>query len=308
MYKIEREVRRIIHKLPVVGKHVDFPGPAGSHGRDLKGVGGGSNAFWEAQVQALSGLRSCTQQQHLAVVNCAADISEVKSTVASQKEWLIRLDEQIGSVLARLEFVRQESLVEIQRLASRNVSGTNSIEDPQCEVVNNDLLRQMRKANEVKINLGCGHKPQSGYLNVDSRKLPGVDVVAAVGSLPFEPEEISEIYSAHLLEHFTPNTLEKQLLPYWMSLLAPGARFRAVVPDASSMIRAYSDGKMSFEDLRLVTYGGQEYQGNFHYTMFNCSTLAEVLEAAGFVDVEVIAEGRRNGLCLELEISARKPS
>ena len=37
---------------------------------------------------------------------------------------------------------------------------------------------------------------------------------------------MSEIYSAHLLEHFPEEELSRELLPYWYSLLRPGAGSR----------------------------------------------------------------------------------
>jgi hypothetical protein len=57
-----------------------------------------------------------------------------------------------------------------------------------------------------------------------------------------------------------------------------------------------------------VLYGGQEYEGDFHFDLFTTDTLRASLEAAGLVEVEVEAEGRVNGLCLEFQIVARKPT
>ena len=45
------------------------------------------------------------------------------------------------------------------------------------------------------------------------RDLPGVDVVAKAGDLPFEPGSVDEIYSAHLLEHFPQEAMRRRLLP-----------------------------------------------------------------------------------------------
>lgn len=158
-----------------------------------------------------------------------------------------------------------------------------------------------------RLNLGCGHVALNGYVNVDVRELPGVDVVAPVDSLPFGPDGVAEIFSAHVLEHFPQVALERQLLPYWFGLLAPGGTFRAVVPDVDAMFDQYRAGEISFDNLREVVYGGQEYDGDFHHTAFTPASLAALLEAAGFVDTEVIARGRVNGACLEFEIEARRP-
>jgi hypothetical protein len=89
--------------------------------------------------------------------------------------------------------------------------------------------------------------------------------------------------------------------------LRPGGTLRAVVPDATSMMEAWSAGAISFDDLREVTFGGQDYEGDFHLTMFSVDSLTGLLQRAGLGEVEVVATGRVNGMCLEMEVVARKP-
>ncbi|MGD9798047.1 MAG: hypothetical protein AB7V15_08080, partial [Acidimicrobiia bacterium] len=146
-----------------------------------------------------------------------------------------------------------------------------------------------------------------GFVNVDMRELPGIDVVAGIDDLPFEAGSLAEIFSSHTLEHFPELQLRRTLLPYWVSLLEPGGTFRAVVPDLEAMANAYSEGTISFDVLRAVTFGGQEYDGDFHYTGFTPASLSALLTDAGLEAPEVIARGRPNGDCLELEVSASKP-
>jgi predicted SAM-dependent methyltransferase len=159
----------------------------------------------------------------------------------------------------------------------------------------------------TRLNLGCGHLPLEGYVNVDMRKLPGVDVVAPLDAMPFESQSVDEIFSAHVLEHFPQAALERQLLPYWYSLLTPGGVFRSVVPDVDAMIDQYRDGSISFENLREVVYGGQEYEGDFHHTAFTPESLSALLVKAGFDEPHLVARGRENGACLEFELTARRP-
>ena len=51
-----------------------------------------------------------------------------------------------------------------------------------------------------------------------------------------EPGTLRELRSSHLLEHFPQEELRRRLLPYWFSLLAPGGRFTAIVPDGEAMV------------------------------------------------------------------------
>jgi predicted SAM-dependent methyltransferase len=175
------------------------------------------------------------------------------------------------------------------------------------KVISADKLAAAR-TNALRINLGCGHVPLDGYLNIDRRELPGVDIVAEAGNLPFGPGEIDEIVSAHLLEHFPQEQLKRELLPYWKSLLKPGGLFRAVVPDAEAMIREYSAGRYPYDHLRQVFYGAQDYDGDFHHNMFIPSHMSVLLVEAGFVDEKIVEAGRRNDICFEFEIAATKPA
>jgi predicted SAM-dependent methyltransferase len=157
------------------------------------------------------------------------------------------------------------------------------------------------------LNLGSGHIALDGYINVDRRELPGVDVVAEADELPFKHGEVDEIFSAHMLEHFPQEQIRRDLLPYWFNLLKDGGIFRAIVPDSDGMIKAYVSGEYPYERIREVTFGSQDYDGDFHYNMFSADSLSALLKEAGFSDVEILAANRENGGCKEFEIIARRP-
>jgi hypothetical protein len=119
---------------------------------------------------------------------------------------------------------------------------------------------------------------------------------------------VAVIHSAHLLEHFPLEETRRRLLPYWFHLLQPGGTFTVIVPDGETMLAEHAAGRLSFEELRLVVFGDQEYDGDFHFNMFSKTSLSNLLGDAGFTDVCVVEEGRRNGVCYEMEFSARRPS
>jgi hypothetical protein len=73
------------------------------------------------------------------------------------------------------------------------------------------------------------------------------------------------------------------------------------------MLTEYAAGRFSFEDLRLVTFGGQEYDGDFHFTMFSQQSLIDTLRDAGLSEVRVVTAGRRNGVCYEMEVEGCVP-
>jgi predicted SAM-dependent methyltransferase len=166
--------------------------------------------------------------------------------------------------------------------------------------------RLARIGDQVRVNLGCGEIVLPDYINVDIREVPDVDVVADIRRLPFEPDTLAEIASAHLVEHFRQHHLATVVLPYWKSLLRPDGILRIVCPNWAAMLRRLQEGKMTLADFRFVTFGAQDYTGDDHFSMYTPESLSEVLQQAGFEQIEVVAEERQNGLCPEMELVARR--
>lgn len=230
--------------------------------------------------------------------------------IGDTQKRLENVSESVGYLLGRVEFVRRELMYEMRysetACARNNAAGECGKNlRTKIEILAPEKLENARN-EQLRLNLGCGHIPLEGYLNVDRRALPGVDIVADVNELPFQREEIDEIFSAHLLEHFPEEQLRRQLLRYWIGLLKPGGTFGAVVPDAESMIRKYANGEYPYAHLREVTFGAQDYDGDFHFNMFTPQSLKALLEEAGLVDLRIIETGRQNGECLEFELTGRR--
>ena len=214
---------------------------------------------------------------------------------------LERADRRIDDLGRHLDVVRREVLFEL-RYGRADAAKGPSVEP---KVLNEEKLAAM--GDELRLNVGSGSFSVEGYLNVDARAIDGVDVVAEVGDLPFDDRSVAEVRSSHVLEHFPEEELRRRVLPHWVAKLRPGGTLLAIVPDAVSMMEAWSKEAMTFEDLRQVTFGGQDYEGDFHFTMLSVASLTGLLVEAGLVDVEVVELGRRNGMCLEMELVARKP-
>jgi predicted SAM-dependent methyltransferase len=215
----------------------------------------------------------------------------------------VELERATDFLAQRIEFVRRETLFEL-KYGEPPEGSTERDQEPR--ILNPEKVGEMA-VDGFRLNVGCGHIPLDGYVNVDRRELPSVDVVAEADHMPFEEESARELFSAHLIEHFTKEQFRRTVLPYWKALLRPGGILRAVAPDGEAMIVAYRNGEIAFEDYREVTYGAQDYDSDFHFNMFSQKSLTELLEEAGFVDVCFPATARRNGKCFELEVEARRP-
>lgn len=232
-------------------------------------------------------------------------LPELLNTIASasgEKRLLRRtIGQAQADLLARMELIRSELAFELKYGQDRQASLP-----VEPKVVDEDKLTRAR-AEGLRVNLGCGHLPLAGYVNVDQRDLPGVDVICRADQLPLEQGEVIEIFSAHLVELFPQEHVERELLPYWVSLLRPGGELRTVVPDIGAMLAGYEEGTVTYAELRAVVFGGQEHQGDFHFNMYTVESFSELVAAAGLVEIEVEDRARRNGACFEFQIVGRKP-
>lgn len=204
----------------------------------------------------------------------------------------------IGDLRNRIESVRNEILHEA---GYGEGAGTRSV-----RIVDENKVEAARKVGDVRLNLRSGDTPLADYLNVDVRDLPGVDVVADAGDLPFEPGTVSEIASRHALEHFDQEEL-RRLLPYWRGLLKPEGVFRAVVPDGEAMLARQAAGDDGLEESPTGLFGAEASEGDSHFSMFTPDSLGQQLTDAGFRDVSVPVRGRKNDTSFEFEITAIAP-
>jgi len=91
----------------------------------------------------------------------------------------------------------------------------------------------------LKLDLGCGPRKRQGFLGVDVRSFPGVDVVADLTQRwPWADASVGEVFCSHFVEHLEArerihfaNELHRVLVPggratlitpYWASTIAYG--------------------------------------------------------------------------------------
>ena len=216
-------------------------------------------------------------------------------------------NQNLDSVWRTYNTMRQEVFYEIDHRtrAAAVVSGdTTAVVTPK--ILPKAAEKIKAQGGKIRLNLGSGNLSVEGYLSVDARELSNVDVVADVSKLPYEQGTVDEIFSAHLIEHFTRQRMEKELLPYWKSLLKTGGIFRVIFPDLEAMLQAYEAGEMDFNLLARIIMGGQDYQLDYHYAVYSPQLVVAMLQNAGFHDIQIVARGRENGGCRETEIVAIK--
>lgn len=138
---------------------------------------------------------------------------------------------------------------------------------------------------KIKLHLGCAEKHIDGFINIDVRDLPGVDIIDNIITLnKFENESADLIYSSHVLEH-TGRREYMSVLKRWFDVLKPGGILRIAVPDLESVFEHYHEHG-DLEVLRGFLYGGQTYAENYHYCGWDYNTLEKDLKKIGFTIVK----------------------
>ena len=95
-------------------------------------------------------------------------------------------------------------------------------------------------------------------------------------------ESVEVIRASHVLEHF-PTAEVPKVLKHWVSKLKPGGVLKIAVPNFEWIAQAYLDGQNV--PIEGYTMGGQTDGDDFHRSLFDARTLAELLRDAGLVDI-----------------------
>ena len=156
-----------------------------------------------------------------------------------------------------------------------------------------ELVRRIQAAE------AAGHKPV--FRVHDLRK-----------GLPFEHDSVDYIYFGQAIEHLNPLYEVPQFLAECRRVLRPGGLIRISTPDLDLILVAYQAGTMmtfaveqpqpysqaKSEALRLayLMFGSlgpastnEHYEG--HHLTYNKESMREILEGAGFINVQFFAPG-----------------
>lgn len=76
------------------------------------------------------------------------------------------------------------------------------------------IKQLLEEKSGIRLDIGCGAAKQEGFVGLDARALPGVDIVWDVLRFPWPlPEECAILaMSSHLLEHIPPFQSDPKLL------------------------------------------------------------------------------------------------
>jgi predicted SAM-dependent methyltransferase len=158
------------------------------------------------------------------------------------------------------------------------------------------LLHRYKSAHNLKIYYGCGKIRQSGYIGVDVRWTPAVDLLGDLRWCSRHFEGLChEVFLSHVLEHYASpgkamryhqDTVIGALLDV-MKLLKPSGVIRLAVPDFKVLAQIYIENNVALYPRLLGRIcGEQDYPENLHRCVFDRDFLEMCLIRAGFECIE----------------------
>jgi predicted SAM-dependent methyltransferase len=141
----------------------------------------------------------------------------------------------------------------------------------------------------IKLDLGGGDHPAQGYINVDIKYYPEVDLLLDITKLEnvFPPESVDGMICRDTLQCFS-YTGVRRILSSWRQILKPRSKISIQVYDVNSIVKAFADGEIDFNKFRTLMYGRQRDQFTIFHNCFTEESLTALLERSGFVIQEVL--------------------
>ena len=142
------------------------------------------------------------------------------------------------------------------------------------------------KSSGLRLHLGAGNVDFSGWINIDARPLNHIHLVDLDLSLnKFSDHSVSAIYICHVLEHFSFQDVDKLIRKFVLKLEPNGTIFISV-PDFHKINSLYSKTN-DISCISSALLGGQDYEYNFHKSIFDFNSLYNLLNRYHFRDIEV---------------------
>ena len=115
----------------------------------------------------------------------------------------------------------------------------------------------------MKLNIGCGNKFKKDFINVDIRKLKGVNVVAKIQDLPFREQVFDEVEAIDVVEHVKRYEKEKVIQELYRVLKSNGI-LSVLTPNLTKIASFFLNKRIPFYQTIRLLYGEQDYEENLH--------------------------------------------
>jgi predicted SAM-dependent methyltransferase len=117
----------------------------------------------------------------------------------------------------------------------------------------------------IRLNLGCGSSPLPGFINLDNREIPGVDIVRDVlRGLPFSDSSVGFIQSDNFLEHLPQTEVIWVMNEMWRVLINGGEMVHSF-PEAGTVNYWQDPTHLSHWHRETLTYFQKDHRRNKYY-------------------------------------------
>jgi len=142
-------------------------------------------------------------------------------------------------------------------------------------------------AKLVKVAVGCGKRKYPGWAHLDLGDYPHLDYNCSVEDLPFKDNSVDVLYASHVLSYFNRNSA-KLILQEWKRVLKRGGKLYIAVPDFKAISELYTNLDYPLHYFLGPLYGLMDLGGSeiYHRTVYDESSLGELLKSSGFNRVE----------------------
>lgn len=137
--------------------------------------------------------------------------------------------------------------------------------------------------NCIRLNLGAGETPISGFIPIDRKS--GKEVYPLTD---YADGSVDEIRASHILEHFSQRKVA-DVMKEWARVLKFGGVISIAVPNFDYVHAEYAKMREGKEfDSKIFSYlmGGHDDENDYHKSTFNPETLEHYMAGAGFTQIE----------------------
>ena len=148
----------------------------------------------------------------------------------------------------------------------------------------------------IKLNLGSNNTRYDGFLNVDIVPHKNVDIVSNAMELPYKDNEVDELISSHLIEHFHYHDGVKALKE-WCRVLKKGGKLLIECPDFEAFCRKFPTVPEEDKHKYYVHVWGYPWEeGQAHLFGYTPFLLTNELRKAGFSEITRVRAVRFTGI------------
>lgn len=128
-----------------------------------------------------------------------------------------------------------------------------------------EIKKILEKSKKQWLDIGCGASKTEGFIGMDVRPLPGVDIVHNLEKYPwpFDDETFDLVHASHVLEHITPNNTDPRLVGLIDLLLKKNVVSKKEIKENLGEYEIFGNFMTLMDEIWRVTKLG----GKFHFVV-----------------------------------------